>query len=382
VDGRPLFRSFLQAGFECSTHTLKSGKRLDVVASTAHECFAARDFARLAETGMRTVREGLRWHVIEIEPGRHEFLSALPILEAAQNNGVQIIWDLFHFGSPNHLDIFGATWVDALGELASAFGRVLRREMSETSFVAPINEISFVSWAGGDSGYMNPFETNRGAELKRQLVRGSIRASDAIRGELRDLRLVSPEPVIHIVGDAKRPDDVCEAACYRSAMFEAWDMLAGRTQPELGGNESYLDIIGVNFYDRNQWWNHGNTILRHEPEYRPFRDILDEVYARYGRPVFVSETGAENEDRPAWFAYISGEVRAALDAGVPIQGICLYPILNHPGWDDDRHCHNGLWDYPRPDGSREVYQPLADEIERQSTLSTTTLQTTHLKRLL
>lgn len=151
-------------------------------------------------------------------------------------------------------------------------------------------------------------------------------------------------------------------------MFEAWDMLAGRAHPDLGGKELYLDVIGVNYYDRNQWWNYGGTISRHEPEYRPFREILGEIYARYQRPLFVSETGTENEDRPYWLAYIAQEAQAAMELGVPVQGICLYPILNHPGWDDDRHCFNGLWDYPSPNGDREIYQPLADEVERQKHL--------------
>jgi len=181
------------------------------------------------------------------------------------------------------------------------------------------------------------------------------------------VRLVSPEPVIHIVGDTSRPDDVRQAAEYRSAMFEAWDMLTGRAQPELGGKEEYLDVIGVNYYDRNQWWNFGETIWRGEPEYRPFREILAEVYERYQRPIFVSETGTENDARPSWLAYIAAEVRAAIRAGVDMHGICLYPILNHPGWDDDRHCCNGLWDYPGPSGERDIYLPLAEEIERQKT---------------
>ncbi len=142
-------------------------------------------------------------------------------------------------------------------------------------------------------------------------------------------------------------------------------MLSGRAQPELGGDESYLDVIGINYYDRNQWWNHGKTIRRHEPEYRPFREILAEVYARYRRPLFISETGTEDLERPGWIRYIAEEARAAIRSGVDLEGICLYPILNHPGWDDDRHCFNGLWDYPGPDGQREIYQPLADEIERQ-----------------
>jgi hypothetical protein len=50
---------------------------------------------------------------------------------------------------------------------------------------------------------------------------------------------------------------------------------------------------------------------------------------------------------------------------VDLQGICLYPVVNHPGWDDDRHCHNGLWDYADDEGVRPIYVPLAREIERQ-----------------
>jgi beta-glucosidase/6-phospho-beta-glucosidase/beta-galactosidase len=145
-------------------------------------------------------------------------------------------------------------------------------------------------------------------------------------------------------------------------------MIAGRAQPELGGSESYLDVMGLNYYDRNQWRNFGKTIWRNESEYRPFREIVTEVYERYRRPLFISETGTENSDRPAWLAYIADEVRAAIKDGVPVGGICWYPILNHPGWNDDRHCHNGLWDYPGPDGSREIYRPLADELERQQKL--------------
>ena len=61
-------------------------------------------------------------------------------------------------------------------------------------------------------------------------------------------------------------------------------------------------------------------------------------------------------------------MRAARKTGVPMHGLCLYPILNHPGWEDDRHCHNGLWDYASPDGSREIYQPLAGRVRKQQEL--------------
>lgn len=54
-----------------------------------------------------------------------------------------------------------------------------------------------------------------------------------------------------------------------------------------------------------------------------------------------------------------------MQEGVPIEGVCLYPILNHPGWDNDRHCTNGLWDYADDEGNRQIYKPLAAELEQQ-----------------
>ena len=94
----PLFKSFWQAGFECSTHVLKSGKRLDLVASTGHDLWADQDFVRLRDVGILTAREGLRWHLIEIRPGRYDFTSAQRMQEAARRHGIQIIWDVLHFG--------------------------------------------------------------------------------------------------------------------------------------------------------------------------------------------------------------------------------------------------------------------------------------------
>ncbi len=94
--------------------------------------------------------------------------------------------------------------------------------------------------------------------------------------------------------------------------------------------------------------------------------MLQEVYDRYRRPLFVAETGIEDDTRPAWLRYMCKEVFTAMGVGVPVSGVCLYPIVNHPGWDDDRHCYNGLFDYADADGNREPYQPLAEEVARQS----------------
>jgi len=361
-----LFASFIQGGFECSTHKLRTGKRLDMIAATEHDRYIRQDYERLKAVGIRTIREGLRWPLIEAKPGYFNFDSVRFMIEAANEAGMQVIWDLCHFGWPDHLDIFHPTWVASLAELAACFTRVWLEESGrQPTFIAPVNEISFLSWAGGDCAYLNPFGHSRGAELKRQLVRGAIQTMPILRSELPDVTIVSPEPVIHIVGDPARPDDVASAEAYRLSMFESWDMLTGRLHPELGGNPEGFDVLGINYYDRNQWWNFGQTIKVGDPEYRPFHHILREVYERYKRPLFIAETGTEDEARPSWFAYIASEVRKATELGIPVHGICLYPILNHPGWDNDRHCHNGLWDYADANGNREIYRPLADEICKQ-----------------
>ena len=78
-----VFRSFFLGGFECSTHRHRSGRRLDLIRATAHDTWAAKDYAALQAHGIRTCRDGLRWHLIETTPGRHDFSSALPMLRAA-----------------------------------------------------------------------------------------------------------------------------------------------------------------------------------------------------------------------------------------------------------------------------------------------------------
>ena len=363
-----IFETFIQAGFECSTHRLKTGKRLDLLESTRHDQLAKSDYKALQEIGIGTVREGIRWHLIESTAGMYDFSSALGMLDAAEETNTQQIIDLFHFGWPDHLDIFSADFVHSFADLAFNFAKLLQSRGVNTPLLAPFNEVSFFAWAGGDVAYLNPFQRGRASELKQQALKAAMAACEALLSELPNVKLVWPDPVIHIAGDPAIAGDVEAAEGYRRSMFETWDMASGRLHPELGGRPEFLQVIGVNFYDRNEWMNHGRTLHPGDQEYRPFHLILKEVWERYQVPIFISETGTENEQRANWFAVVADEVRLAIQQDVPVEGLCLYPILNHPGWDDDRHCYNGLFDYAKTDGSREMYQPLAAEIARQQDL--------------
>ena len=360
-----LFRSFVLGGFECSTHKLRSGKRLDLVRSTRHDELARTDYRLLQQHGILTARDGLRWHLIERSAYTYDFTSATQMFLAARDTSMQVIWDLWHYGWPDDIDIFSSQFVDRF----AAFAREAAKRLSEydaTPYICPINEISFFSWAGGEGGVFNPFAQHRGDEMKRQLVRASIEAIAAMREVNPAVRIFQIDPIINVVPRSQSPEDIRHAEEYRQSQFEAWDMITGGTCAELGGRDDLIDVIGVNYYIHNQWVWQGHMIVPSDPRYRHVSTMLGEVYARYRRPIFVAETGIEDATRPAWFRYMCKEVLAAMAEGVPVEGICLYPILNHPGWDDDRHCHNGLFDYADASGHRDVFGPLADEIARRS----------------
>lgn len=367
-----LFKSFFMGGFECSTHYTRERRRLDVIAATRHDVSAATDYEHLHGVGIRTVRDGLRWHLIEKEPGQYDFSSVLPVVRAARDTGTQVIWDLCHYGWPDFVDIYRPEFARRFAGLAAAFTRLLLDETEAVPFICPINEISFFAWAGGDVGYFNPHSVSRGLELKAQLARASIEGIEAIWAVNPSSRICHIDPVIHIMPRTSEPEEIAKTEEMRASQYEAWDMIAGRQWPMLGGDEKYLDVIGVNYYSDNQWMHEethkGPTIFRGQPGYRPLRSILREVYERYRRPMFIAETGIEGDARPEWLAFVAGEARAAIKSGVDLQGLCLYPVLNHPGWDDERHCRNGLLDYEDGTGNRQVFEPLAREIRLQSFL--------------
>ena len=352
------FRSFLMGGFECSTHYRHDGQRIDVIAATQHDKMAATDYRMLNNLGIRTVRDGLRWHLIEKFPNQFQWSSALPMIRAAVRNGTQVIWDLFHYGWPDHIDIWSPAFVDHFFAYAKNVGYVMRNEGAHDHIFVPVNEISFTAWAGGQVGYLNPFARGRGPELKCQLVRAAIAGMDAIRSELPQARFAHVEPAINVVPNLNEPSSVELASRQHQAQYEAWDMLSGKQNPELGGANHYLDILGINYYTYNQWRVSGEKLRAENSEYIPFSMMLKQNHDRYQRLLFIAETGIEGTARPVWFTMISREIKQAQRLNVPVQGLCLYPVLNHPGWDNDRLCPNGLIDYEPRRYRRTVNAPL------------------------
>ena len=127
-------------------------------------------------------------------------------------------------------------------------------------------------------------------------------------------------------------------------------MITGAPRRNWAARKHYLDIVGVNFYAANEWEVPGGRKLHwdagsNDPRWMPLHQLLAEVYDRYRRPFFIAETSHYGIGRAPWLDEVASEVAKALAAGVPLEGACLYPILDRFDWEDNTHWHNcGLWD--------------------------------------
>ena len=378
----PRFNSFFLGGFECATHRRRDRNRVDVIHATHHDLRAAEDYTLLARAGVRTVRDGLRWHLIETVPGVFDWSSFLPMLDAAHATGTQVLWDLCHWGVPDGLDPFSPAFVTRFTAFATAAALLIRDRrhaagLTDPPFFCLINEVSFWSWVGGDEQHFFPFAAARGPELKRNLIRASIAATRAVRAVDPTARFIQPEPIIRIVPNPDMPEDAVAAVQRSNSQFEAWDMLSGGADPELGGAPELLDILGVNFYWNNEWIHHGDRTPPGHPLHRPLHTLLADLFTRYQRPILITETGTEAPADIGWLGYIAAEVRQAHRLGIPILAICLYPVTDYPGWDDSRHAPCGLIQLSADYTTRTLRPDLAAELALQQQLFTTHLPAAH-----
>ena len=358
------FASFFQAGFECSSHRRRDGVRLDLIRATGHDRHALGDYRQLKELGFGTLRDGVRWHLVEKAPGQYDWSSWLPALEAAAEADVQVIWDLFHYGAPDCVDQASSDFPKRFTDFALAAIEVQQSISDRPPLVCPLNEVNFLSWAV-EVGYFPLPGAEDVGWFKHQLVRTGITASRAIKERWPNSTIVWAEPLIHIAPPNQQRQSIRAAEENRAGMFEAYDWIMGLARPELGGDRSFADVIGWNYYPHNQFYMKGPTVPLGHHEYRPLANMLLEVAERYGKPMFLSETGAEGTARASWLHYVCNEVRDAMSRGADIRGICWYPITAYPGWDNSRHAEAGLLSSITGDGSRRVDRRLLEELEVQ-----------------
>lgn len=347
------FRSFWMGGYECADHLNTHGDRVNLLEITGHIPNIEQDYELLRRFNIKSVREGISWTLTESTPYVYNFDHVAKMMDAGKKFGVQQIWDICHFGYPSDLTPLHPHFERRFVSLCEAFVKFyLSKNLNADEFiVTPINEVSFISWLGGEVAATSPFCRGKGWDVKYALMSACISGIKRMKQICPEILIMSTEPLVNIVAPRYADFDLQNRAAHEHQLqYQANDMLTGRICPELGGREEYLDIVGLNFYYNNQYTCCDYEVIpwlndRNDPRWRSLEGLIGEAYMRYNRPILLAETSHSGEDKAKWINFITAQCYKVIESGVPLCGICIYPIVDRPDWDYPNFWHNsGLWD--------------------------------------
>jgi len=363
------------AGFECSTFIWKDRQRKDYVAATGHDRHLRADLQAAMELGIGVVREAIRWPQVDLGGGSYDWSSVREVQDCATACNITPIWDMCHYGLPDGCDPFTDDCRERFVDYCRAAAEVITHSADGPYFFTPINEITFFSAAASDLEWMYPFAKGREQELKRALALMAIEGAKAVREVEPKARMVHVDPIVHAVPPPDRPDLADEARDEEQhRALEAWDILAGRVAPELGGSPEILDIVGVNVYHYSQvqlGQDKKREILGpRDPRRKPLSEMLKMAWERYRRPVIIGETSGFLDNRAEWLRMTMEECLKAINGGVELHGVCLYPFVDVPDWWSQDWAKIGIYDITdKEEFERVPSDPYIAELRRwQKTL--------------
>lgn len=367
-----IFATFFLSGFECSTFLWKDRRRRDLVAETQHREHAMEDYRLLQQLGIAVAREGIPWPMAD-RGGDYDFSLLEPVIEAMRHARITPIWDLCHYGYPDDLDPFSERFTQRFANYCRAAAAHVSSRLPGPYYFTPINEITFFSFCGGEWGWVAPYCTTREdrERLREALCKAAIAGVKAIREVLPESRMIHVDPLVQVIAPPDRPD-LAEAAANETFVdsFRAWDMLYGKHRPEFGGAPEILDIVGANNYSFGQmeYREHGphQALPPGSPGIQPLCTLLKRIWDRYQRPMVIGETSGLGTGRPDWLRDVMQESMAAVNRGMDLHGICLFPAVDMTDWHTGQWLHNGICDLVDCDGrlSRVPHQPYVDELRR------------------
>ena len=342
TSAQPLFRSFWLAGYDVADHRPGIRAAADAFDVADYCARVDADYEAASTAGIACVREAIGWRRVTRGRG-FDFETVVLRAERARRCGLQVVWTLCHDGWPGDVDVCGADFSERFRAFATAAARVLAPYAGpEPAIYTPINEISFLAWAAAETALVGPLRSelrNRSYEVKQTLVRAALGACDAIRAIDPDARFLHVESETSAVADVH---------ARRAVLFRAFDMLTGRLEPQLGGDPSYVDAVGIHCHRGMQPWRGTHDAAAERTREAPplaVHRLLQEVHARYGRPLVVAETAPSPARRTAWLREIGEEIGKAMELRVPIVAASVSRIVERPAWEDPRDWRGRrLWD--------------------------------------
>lgn len=339
----------VSTGIECSTPLIGPGRRQDELLKTGHWDRYAEDHALIADFGIRYVRYGIPFHVVDRDPANRDWAWTDAALASMRRAGLEPIVDLLHFGVPD--DLWGVG-DPHLPERLAAYADAFARRYPWVRYYTIVNEPLVCAVFSAGLGWWNERRTGDGPLVA---AIDALSASAALgMAAVRERR---PE-AIFIGSDACESytaldaDAVPLAGFLNERRFVAWELAYGRRLPDVmldwlgrhGMADERLDwfervgsdagcIVGLDYYRGNEWSVQADGRTRAALRRKGLARLGREYHDRFERPFMVSETNISGPLTGRWLAEVWDDALVLRDEGLPIRGVCWYGFLDHVDWD-------------------------------------------------
>lgn len=356
----------------------RTGRVLDEYELTQHYRFWRTDLALAAALGVRFMRYGFPWHILNPAPGVFDWSwpdEVLPYM--IQELGIEPIVDFVHYGCPLWLDreFANPEYPERVAEYVQAF---VERYRSLTRFYTPLNEPLITIRFCGYTGHWPPYLRGwRGyVRILMAVTEGISRSIGAIRAAQPDAIIVQAEASSsNVSDDASLQDDL---QFLRRRQFLPNDLVLGRvgdahpllnwllqhgaqtqTLELLRRRPQEIDIVGANFYPGMSCFKlerRNGSVLRRRyyGGTTELKRVLEAYHLHYQRPIMITEisTTGSVRRRSGWMRDSLAVVRDVRQAGFPVVGYTWWPLFSLVTWQfrrgrkpvDSYLAHMGLWD--------------------------------------
>ncbi|MFA9200712.1 MAG: family 1 glycosylhydrolase [Cypionkella sp.] len=342
----------------------------DQLVETGHHA-RADDFERIASLGVQAVRFPILWErVLPDSAGRPDWRWSDRGLAALRRHGIGVIGGLIHHGSgPRHTSLLDP---DFAGGLAAYAAQVAARYPWIGDWT-PVNEPLTTARFAALYGHWYPHARDEGSFWTALLnqIDATRLAMAAIRRVHPGARLIQTDDLGRTYATAPLAD---QAAFDNARRWMGWDLLCGEVTPGHAlwrrlcrfGLEDRLraiaddpcppDVIGINHYlTSDRFLDHriagydarvvgGNGRIDYadveavralEPPPDGLRGAIDEAWARYRRPIALTEVhnGCTREEQVRWLDQAWTAAREAAARGVDLRAVTAWALFGSQGWD-------------------------------------------------
>jgi beta-glucosidase len=292
----------------------------------------ARDREALIELGVSHYRFGIEWARVEPEPGRidHEALAQYADhARALREAGIEPVVCLWHFTFPDwatDLDQPKANgWLHPLTQLRwGPYVRAVADALGpHVTLWAPQNEPNAQAMAGYFLGHWPPGVSGDLDAVAAQTQAATARFNEAasiLRTRDPDAKILT---IQNLIAFEPQPWD---AAGVFTRIGERYNYA------HLDGVHQQADYIGFNYYYRRA----ASPFPAPEEIWpRGIRVAIEDLQARYGKPIVVMENGIGTENDRLRQAYLRAhlyQVQAARKNGADVRGYFAWSLVDNYEW--------------------------------------------------